>query len=49
LFVFKGAYKAVLINYPNQAQKEELIRRALCSPERAAADSSTPRRPQEAG
>jgi cyclase len=29
LFVFKGAYKAVLINYPNQAQKEELIRSAL--------------------
>jgi cyclase len=29
LFVFKGAYKAVLINYPNQAQKEDLIRSAL--------------------
>jgi cyclase len=29
LFVFKGAYKAVLINYPNQTQKEELIRSAL--------------------
>ncbi|MEO6866370.1 MAG: AglZ/HisF2 family acetamidino modification protein [Gemmatimonadaceae bacterium] len=29
LFVFKGAYKAVLINYPNPAQKEELIRAAL--------------------
>jgi cyclase len=29
LFVFKGAYKAVLINYPNQAQKDELIRSAL--------------------
>jgi cyclase len=29
LFVFKGVYKAVLINYPNQAQKEDLIRTAL--------------------
>lgn len=29
LFVFKGAYKAVLINYPNQTQKEDLIRAAL--------------------
>jgi len=29
LFVFKGAYRAVLINYPNQAQKEDLIRSAL--------------------
>ena len=26
LFVFKGAYKAVLINYPGEAQKEEIIR-----------------------
>ena len=26
LFVFKGAYRAVLINYPNPAQKDELIR-----------------------
>lgn len=25
LFVFKGAYKAVLINYPSSAQKEELL------------------------
>jgi len=25
LFVFKGAYKAVLINYPNPADKEQLI------------------------
>jgi len=25
LFVFKGVYRAVLINYPNPAQKEELI------------------------
>lgn len=29
LFVFKGAYKAVLINYPNQTQKDELIRSTL--------------------
>lgn len=29
LFVFKGAYRAVLINYPNRAQKEELVRSAL--------------------
>lgn len=29
LFVFKGTYKAVLINYPAPAQKEALIRAAL--------------------
>jgi len=29
LFVFKGTYRAVLINYPGQAQKEELIRTSL--------------------
>jgi cyclase len=29
LFVFKGPYRAVLINYPNQAQKEDLICSAL--------------------
>jgi cyclase len=29
LFVFKGPYRAVLINYPGQAQKEDLIRSAL--------------------
>lgn len=29
LFVFKGTYRAVLINYPGHAQKEELIRAAL--------------------
>ncbi len=29
LFVFKGSYRAVLINYPQQAQKEEFIREAL--------------------
>jgi len=31
LFVFKGAYRAVLINYPTQAQKDEIIRSALQS------------------
>ena len=30
LFVFKGVYKAVLINYPTLAQRDELIRRAFC-------------------
>lgn len=29
LFVFKGTYRAVLINYPDHAQKEELIRAVL--------------------
>lgn len=29
LFVFKGAYRAVLINYPDQAQKDDLIRASL--------------------
>lgn len=29
LFVFKGVYKAVLINYPALAQRDELIHRAL--------------------
>jgi len=29
LFVFKGAYRAVLINYPDQKQKDDLIRSAL--------------------
>jgi imidazole glycerol-phosphate synthase subunit HisF len=29
LFVFKGSYKAVLINYPSPSQKDELIRSAL--------------------
>jgi imidazole glycerol-phosphate synthase subunit HisF len=29
LFVFKGAYKAVLINYPSLAQRDELIRANL--------------------
>ena len=29
LFVFKGAYKAVLINYPNPGQKDDIIRSAL--------------------
>ena len=29
LFVFKGAYRAVLISYPNPTQKDDLIRSAL--------------------
>ena len=29
LFVFKGAYRAVLINYPNAPQKDEMVRSAL--------------------
>lgn len=29
LFVFKGVYKAVLINYPTLVQRDELIRKAL--------------------
>jgi cyclase len=29
LFVFKGSYRAVLINYPTQAQKDELCKSAL--------------------
>lgn len=29
LFVFKGVYKAVLINYPTLAQRDELIRNAM--------------------
>jgi len=29
LFVFKGSYRAVLINYPDQAQKEDVVRTAM--------------------
>lgn len=29
LFVFKGVYKAVLINYPNRAEKETLVKKGL--------------------
>ncbi len=29
LFVFKGSYRAVLINYPTQAQKDDMCRAAL--------------------
>jgi cyclase len=29
LFVFKGVYKAVLINYPNPDEKDRLIREYL--------------------
>jgi imidazole glycerol-phosphate synthase subunit HisF len=32
LFVFKGPYRAVLINYPNPRQKEDLIRCAASAP-----------------
>jgi len=32
LFVFKGTYRAVLINYPNAAQKDELIRASMAAP-----------------
>lgn len=31
LFVFKGTYRAVLINYPNPAAKEDLVRAALAA------------------
>lgn len=31
LFVFKGTYRAVLINYPNPARKDEIITRALAA------------------
>jgi cyclase len=34
LFVFKGKYRAVLINYPTVAQKDEICRAALSSPHR---------------
>ena len=29
LFVFKGIYRAVLINYPNQMRRQEMIKRAI--------------------
>lgn len=35
LFVFKGTYKAVLINYPTVAQRDDIIARALGRPGRA--------------
>ena len=34
LFVFKGKYRAVLINYPAAAQKDEIFRAALSAPNR---------------
>jgi cyclase len=34
LFVFKGKYRAVLINYPTAAQKDEICRAAWSSPNR---------------
>ncbi|HEX2951683.1 MAG TPA: hypothetical protein VHV83_19280, partial [Armatimonadota bacterium] len=39
LFVFKGPYKAVLINYPNPEQRDSIIRAALPSKERIQASS----------
>jgi len=36
LFVFKGPYRAVLINYPNASRKDELIRGALAQHAAAA-------------
>jgi cyclase len=35
LFVFKGTRKAVLINYPGQAQKDEIVRSAQARPKPA--------------
>ena len=29
LFVFKGVYKAVLINYPTLAQRDDIMHRAM--------------------
>jgi len=36
LFVFKGVYRAVLINYPSRAEKEELVTQALKGSEKVA-------------
>jgi cyclase len=33
LFVFKGAYRAVLINYPNPARKDEIVLKNLHNPQ----------------
>ena len=32
LFVFKGVYRAVLINYPSRADKDALLARARTTP-----------------
>jgi len=32
LFVFKGKYRAVLINYPNRAEKDALCARGMVQP-----------------
>jgi cyclase len=37
LFVFKGTYRAVLINYPNQAQKDQVVVSALAASRAAGA------------
>lgn len=42
LFVFKGIYRAVLINYPSQAQKEAITRSALTDSEQLAGASARP-------
>jgi cyclase len=34
LFVFKGTYRAVLINYPTVAQRDALVKSSLANPER---------------
>lgn len=45
LFVFKGTYRAVLINYPSPKQKEQLICSSLQSLRFAAGADSTARAP----
>jgi cyclase len=43
LFVFKGVYKAVLINYPSRAEKLAICAGALTGMERARARIEHPR------
>lgn len=42
LFVFKGMYRAVLINYPNREQKESIIRAAVDALPAGAAAAAAP-------
>lgn len=42
LFVFKGIYRAVLINYPSREKKDELIRRAINESAMIRSQSSMP-------
>ena len=42
LFVFKGVFRAVLINYPNPSQKDDIIRSALAAPTSTAGPSAAP-------